>query len=386
MGYSTYQGLGSGGDTGPGDLVEQIGHTFSGGEWVRVNGSQYSNALGDNDINAEVIGIVTEVIPGVSFRIKQSGRIKSLSALNPLCPYLPLSTGGKYFISETDAGQISLIKPSGLGTVDRPCLIADGPDSGWVLPYRGLVNKDDNSSGTDDHITQIDHNLTVGDVVFFDGDKFSLASASNGTQAEVVGIVKSVEDVNSFTLSLGGLINLSGSVYLPLVPGEVYFLSDKEDEQGQLTLDSPGYGSISKPLLIAKTATTGYFYNWRGILVTTAGGKESDAGGDDDDGDFPQWMVYNGVTEEVYDSKGISSVTKNKLGSYTVNFERPLPNTNYAVFLGADQSLGTGSDVRTIGTINGKTTNSVNISLEVAWASFGQWSRDSSTVELMIKF
>jgi hypothetical protein len=73
-----------------------------------------------------------------------------------------------------------------------------------------------------------------------------------------------VIDANNFTLHIGGRITgLSG---LAMTFG-IYFLSDTV--AGTLTLTEPTtVGAISKPLLIADSSTSGYFYNFRGTDIS----------------------------------------------------------------------------------------------------------------------
>ena len=111
-------------------------------------------------------------------------------------------------------------------------------------------------------IEQTAHGLTVGDVVRLDGTDYILAQADDEVNAEALGIVVAVAGVDDFTIHFGGWIDgLSG-----LTAGEVYYLSDTTP--GLLTTTEPADdGEVSKPLLVADTTTSGYFYNWRGALL-----------------------------------------------------------------------------------------------------------------------
>jgi len=111
-------------------------------------------------------------------------------------------------------------------------------------------------------IAQGSHGLAVGDVVRHNGTIYVKAQANSAANAEVAGIVSAVADAGNFTLHYGGRITgLSG-----LTAGEVYFLDD--DTAGLLTTTEPAdAGDVSKPLLIADSTTTGYFFNWRGATI-----------------------------------------------------------------------------------------------------------------------
>ena len=111
-------------------------------------------------------------------------------------------------------------------------------------------------------IAQAGHGLAVGNVVRLSGSTWQKAQANSAVNAEAIGIVAAVADVDNFTLHYGGRITgLSG-----LTAGSVYYLDD--DTSGLLTTtEPPDAGDVSKPLLVADTTTTGYFFNWRGAVV-----------------------------------------------------------------------------------------------------------------------
>jgi hypothetical protein len=120
------------------------------------------------------------------------------------------------------------------------------------------------SGGTSSHIVQNLHGFSVGNVLRYNGAAYVLASSAVAATSDVVGIVTSIADPNSFELTTSGFITgMTG-----LTPAASYFLSDTV--QGALTPTEPlAVGTISKPLFIATSATTGLFYNWRGIANVT---------------------------------------------------------------------------------------------------------------------
>jgi hypothetical protein len=111
-------------------------------------------------------------------------------------------------------------------------------------------------------ITQTAHGFVVGNVLYFNGTNYVLAQADTAAHAEVIGIVSAVVDANHFTLLTDGYITgLSG-----LTAGGVYFVSPTT--AGTLANTEPStIGQISKPLMIADSATSAYFYNFRGQVV-----------------------------------------------------------------------------------------------------------------------
>lgn len=114
-------------------------------------------------------------------------------------------------------------------------------------------------------MTQVAHGFVVGDVLRVDGtDVYAKAQADTEANAEVVGIVVAVADVDNFSLlSVGWLDGLSG-----LTAETVYYLSPTT--AGALTATEPTTsGQVSKPLLWASEADAGYFFNQRGSVVGT---------------------------------------------------------------------------------------------------------------------
>jgi len=117
------------------------------------------------------------------------------------------------------------------------------------------------SGGTSSLIDQVAHGFTVGKILRYDGTAYAYASADGENTADVVGVVTEVNSDDSFTLTTSGIINLPG---FALTPGAPYFLSTSLS--GDLTdVEPTAPGTISKPLMIALSATSGLFYNWRGV-------------------------------------------------------------------------------------------------------------------------
>src|SRR6266699_3637661 len=111
-------------------------------------------------------------------------------------------------------------------------------------------------------ISQTAHGFVVGNVVRLSGSSYTLAKADNAVDAEVIGIVSGVPDANTFVLTTVGKVGgLSG-----FTAGTTYFLSDTT--AGALSASEPiTAGKVSKPLFVADSATSGYFNNWRGMVV-----------------------------------------------------------------------------------------------------------------------
>ena len=117
-------------------------------------------------------------------------------------------------------------------------------------------------------ITQAAHGFTVGNLIYYTGTAYAKALADSSAHAEVVGIVSVVVDANNFVLLTDGKVTgLSG-----LTAGAVYFLSPTT--AGALTVTEPSTnGQISKPIMVADTTTSAFFFNWRGqVIGFVAGG------------------------------------------------------------------------------------------------------------------
>lgn len=112
-------------------------------------------------------------------------------------------------------------------------------------------------------ITQVNHGFSVNQIVYNNAGVFTLAKADTAADAEVIGIVSAVIDANNFDLLTNGYV----STLTALTPGGVYFLSDIT--AGALTLTEPTIpGRISKPLIIATSNTTAFFFNFRGKVIS----------------------------------------------------------------------------------------------------------------------
>lgn len=107
--------------------------------------------------------------------------------------------------------------------------------------------------------TQASHTLVVGDVVRLSSGTFVLAQGDTVTNAEMVGVVASV-DGDDFTVAYPGSIvtGLSG-----LTAGSVYFLSTAT--AGLAVTSDAADGYVSKPVWVAITTTTAMVLNSRGV-------------------------------------------------------------------------------------------------------------------------
>ena len=117
-------------------------------------------------------------------------------------------------------------------------------------------------------VTQVSHGFSVGQCLYLNGSTYTLAQANAASTAETVGVVTNILSADIFQVTeLGYTKGLSG-----LTAGMVYFLSDSV--AGALTDTEPTVmGSVSKPLLLADSATSGYVLNYRGSVVGGANAR-----------------------------------------------------------------------------------------------------------------
>jgi hypothetical protein len=236
--------------------VTQAAHGFAVGDVLYLNGTTYTKAKADAEGTAEVVGIVSAISPPDDFTLLVVGKVTGLSSL---------TAGAVYYLSDTTAGALTATEPADTGEVSKPLLIADTTTSGYLFNMRGLLLSDPGSgAATSIAVAQTSHGFAVGDAVYLTAaSTYAKAKADAESTAEVAGIVSAVAGPNDFTLALGGRVTgLSG-----LTAAIVYYLSAAT--AGALTATEPtGIGAISKPVLIADTTTSGFFFNMRGIKVS----------------------------------------------------------------------------------------------------------------------
>jgi len=192
---------------------------------------------------------------------------------------IPGSTTGAYLqLSEgTDNGtnKVTLQAPGNLAADYTLTLPIDDGVLNQVLSTDGSGNLAWVASGgtgtsLTKEITQATHGFAVGDLLYLVSTTYTKAIATSAAAAEVVGIVVSVPDVNTFTIQFGGRVTgLTG-----LTAGTMYFLSPST--AGAYTATDPTtVGHVSKPVFIADTTTTAYLtLDMRG-LIRTSGASSS---------------------------------------------------------------------------------------------------------------
>ena len=127
-------------------------------------------------------------------------------------------------------------------------------------------------NGASKDVTQPAHGFVVGAPLYLNSATYTKAQADSSIKAEVIGMVSAVVGAGVFTLTNCGFITGIDVANIVddgsnLVPGSVYYLD--EVTAGKISLNPPGLlTSVNKPLLIADSTTSGFFFNFRGVENT----------------------------------------------------------------------------------------------------------------------
>ena len=132
--------------------ISQTGHGFTAGSVVRWNSgvdgntAEYVSAQANNAYNAEVAGVVSEIIGANAFQLTLAGTVNMTSWFNNTTGIIP---GGKenddvYFLSGYTAGWMDNVRPTTNGWVAKPIITRLAEDSqgnvfGSVTNYVGSL-------------------------------------------------------------------------------------------------------------------------------------------------------------------------------------------------------------------------------------------------------
>lgn len=319
----------TGGDSSGGVIITIVQDTsaLSAAKWVRFDDATqlYVEALADSSENAEVAGVVLEVLSSTEFRLQQSGYIETGTA-----GFSGFVTSGTYFLSDLSAGDMTLTVPTENGKIRLPLFNADSADSGWICSLKsgmvigspGPINGGGSTPEDDTSIIQVSqagNGFAVGKWLKVSGNKvYSLAQADTFDNSQSVGVV--IDDGDPvFSLQFSGyntgaVINAVDSVgaQIDLVSGTVYYLSDVV--AGKICPTKPTDTLTSaKPCYICESATdfTGYILDQQPLEINP--GSES-----------PNTVIVNQSTAglAVEDAMRVSSS-----GVYTKALADTLPNS-----------------------------------------------------------
>ena len=124
--------------SGGADLVTitQSSHGFTVGKVLKSSGSNgtYATALANTAANAEVIGIVVQVLDANTFTMALSGRITVDGAVPNV------TAGTVLFLSGSSAGDLTSTEPTTAGQVSKPVAVVTTADSEMLMVnYRGEI-------------------------------------------------------------------------------------------------------------------------------------------------------------------------------------------------------------------------------------------------------
>lgn len=260
------QQSGSGG--GVTEIITQPTGALMVGRWVRFDQGTnlYVHGLADTPQDAEIAGVVLNIISSSQFTLQQSGFIKSGT------PGFSGFTVGIYFLSDTMAGEQVLTIPTINGHINKPLFDADSADSGWVICLsRGAIigspGPIPSGGGVTDSnfhtVGQPGNTFSIGNWVRVAGD--NLYAVSDGTSlahAQSAGVVTASGDPN-FTIQFSGwnsnavtsAVDALGNP-IALVASTVYYLSDVS--AGNITPTPPAILSrASKPVFVSESVING---------------------------------------------------------------------------------------------------------------------------------
>lgn len=116
-------------------------------------------------------------------------------------------------------------------------------------------------------VTQTAHGFSEGDWLRFNGTDYVLTQADTFANAEVVGVISTVLDADTFVIQTAGF---NSSSFSGLTPGAMYWL-DPAVAGGMTATEPTSNGQISKPVFIAITSGSGWISIERGLYVRQSG-------------------------------------------------------------------------------------------------------------------
>lgn len=113
-------------------IVQQTSHGFDVGDIVRFNGTNFVAAQADNELHAEVVGMVSFKYDANRFAITQTGFVSNL--VNG-----QYAEGHLYYLSVSNPGELQPAKPTAVGEVELPCFIPYTTTSGYFFGSVGTL-------------------------------------------------------------------------------------------------------------------------------------------------------------------------------------------------------------------------------------------------------
>lgn len=179
--------------------ITQVGHSFNIGDILRYDGvgAQYVKALADSPNNANVTGIVYDVVNANSFKLLYAGAISGLSGLG---------SGIMYYLSSTTPGGMVATPPSALGTVIKPVLTATSATTGIFVNMATTQSSSMSSAFTNASLAggvlSVTHNLN---------NKFCHVTVYDETNKIVIPDEVTAVNSNLLTITLTSHAPISGT-------------------------------------------------------------------------------------------------------------------------------------------------------------------------------
>ena len=227
--------------------------------------SKYEKGLADAEATAEVCGIVTSAAPDI-FSFVSSGYIDTSS--------FGLLSGYIYYVSPTNAGALTTVKPLTVGHVQKPILLTVSDSLGLVVNMRGMVVElmiDQHVDTTSDvtHKSLVLTDLTANRAMTTDAAKKLVSSAVTDTELGYVsGVTSAIQtQLNTITTKedLNRTITQEPTGFLS--PADVVVTYDATTQKITLTGTTTAYwrGVVVSQLVSgwvseAHTNTTGHIY------------------------------------------------------------------------------------------------------------------------------
>jgi hypothetical protein len=142
--------------------ITQNSHGLSVGNAIRINSSGvYVKAQADSVANAEVVGIVQEVVDVNTFKVVFAGMVTAGVPAQP--------PGTVLFLSDSSGGALSTTEPSAFGRVSKPVAVVTASASAMVvMNMRGMEIAEDDALGEYFDVTNLtgNHSASYLDNVF----------------------------------------------------------------------------------------------------------------------------------------------------------------------------------------------------------------------------
>lgn len=265
--------IGTGLPINPGDglikrTIHQVGHGLLLGDYLRLNGTLYVRAQGDNLPDAQGVGFAVQIIGPDDFVIQVDGYVGP-GVFDARYTFTP---GDIYYADVITAGDISTPIPTGDTDATKPAFVASDTNAGWILPQRPLENTSTVNPNTI-LVTQAGHGFVAGNIVKITAvaNVYSKALANTMANAyKTAGVVMFVPDANHFVLQQSGFGTFSAGQppLVGLVAGNNYFLSPTV--LGSYTTSEPATPFASRPVMLATDTLTAWILPQRPIISASS--------------------------------------------------------------------------------------------------------------------